>query len=122
MLDEYLYQLRMSFNRLLYPLWFDADITLCNGGGAVLQQSLHQRNIIAVVLVDFRRVPLAEAVSADALIAQIITDASKNFLHFPCRDGEDQLGAPDPMPQTAILDILLNHERNQNMKTPPDQH
>ena len=49
---------------------------------------------------------------ADALIAQIIADASKDFLHFPCRDGEDQLRVLDPIPQAVILDVLLNHERD----------
>ena len=81
----------MPFNRLLDPLRLNADVSLGHGGGAVLQEPLDKGNVIAVVLVDLRRVPLAEAVRADALIAQIVTDASKNLLHFPCRDGEDQL-------------------------------
>lgn len=86
----FLYQLRMAFDGLLYPLWLNANVSLCHRCAAVLQESLNKGNVIAVVLVNLRRVPLAEAVSADSLIAQIIADASKDLLHFPCRDWEDQ--------------------------------
>ena len=59
----------MVLNCLLYPLRFDADVSLGSGGGTVLQESLHQSNIASVGLVDFCSVPFAEAVGADALIA-----------------------------------------------------
>jgi len=58
----------MPFNRLFYPLRLDADVALCDGGGAVLQKPLNKGNVEAVVLVNLRRIPFAEAVSADALI------------------------------------------------------
>ena len=57
----------MSLNRLFYPLRLNADVTLGDGGGAVLQESLDKGDVIAVGLVDFRSIPLAETVSADAL-------------------------------------------------------
>ena len=47
----------MSLNRLFNPLRLDADITLCDGGGAVLQKPLDKGDVEAVVLVDFRCVP-----------------------------------------------------------------
>ena len=67
-----LQQLCMVLNRLFDPLWLNADVTLGSGSGTVLQQPLHQRNVETVIVVDFRCVPLAEAVGADALIAQIV--------------------------------------------------
>ena len=78
----------MSFNRLIDPLRFNADVALRDGCAAVLQKALDKRNVEAVVLVDLRGVPFAEAVSADALIAEVVTDAGKDLLNFPRRDGE----------------------------------
>ena len=106
------YQLRMSFNRLLDPLRFDADVALRDGCAAVLQQTLDKGNVEAVVLVNLRGVPLAEAVSADALIAEVVTDAGKDLLNFPRRDGENQITVSDAISQAVILDVLLNHERD----------
>ena len=36
-----LHQHRMILNGLFNSLWFNADVTLCGGGAAVLQQSLN---------------------------------------------------------------------------------
>lgn len=107
-----LYQFRMSFNRLLDPLRFDANVSLRDGCAAVLQQTLDKGDVIAVVPVDFRGVPLAEAVRADALIAEVVTDAGKDLLHFSRGDGEDSLSRSDAVAQTVILDVLLDHERD----------
>ena len=49
---------------------------------------------------------------ADAFITQVITDASKDLLHFPCRDGENQVGVFYTVAQTVILNVLLDHERD----------
>ena len=65
---------------LFYPLRLYAYIPLRDGGGAVLKQSLHKGNVIAVIPVNLRCVPLAEAVGADTLIAEVVTDARKDFL------------------------------------------
>ena len=100
----------MPLNCLLDPLRLDADVSLRHRCAAVLQEPLNKSNIIAIVLVDLRGVPLAEAVCADPFIAQIIADASKDLLHFPCGDGEDQVGALYPIPQAIILDVLLDHK------------
>ena len=102
----------MSLNRLFYPLWFYADVSLRHGGGAVLQKALHKGDVIAIIAVDLCRIPFAEAVGADPLIAQVITDASKDLLHFPCRDGEDQIEMLDAVAQAVILNVLLDYERD----------
>ena len=49
------------------PLRLNADIALSDGSGGVLQQALDKGDVITVGLVDFRSIPLAETVSADAL-------------------------------------------------------
>ena len=69
-----LYQLRVVLNCLFDLLRFDADVPLCGGCAAVLQQSLNQRNVKSVCVVDLRCIPLAETVGADPLITQIVAD------------------------------------------------
>lgn len=63
----------MPFNSLLNLLLLNADISLRHGGGGVLQELLHQGNVIVAVFVDLRGIELPEAVGADACIAQVIT-------------------------------------------------
>ena len=58
----------MILNCLLNSLRLNADVSLGGGCTAVLQEPLYQRNIEAVGIVDFRSVPLAEAVGADTLV------------------------------------------------------
>ena len=65
----------MILNCLLYSLRLNADIPLCGGGTAMLKETLHQRYVKAVCVVDFCCVPLAKAVGADSLEAQVIAHA-----------------------------------------------
>ena len=109
---EALKKLRMVLDSLLYPLRLNADIPLCGGGAAVLQQPLHKGNVITVILVNLRCVPLAEAVSAYVGIVKIITDDCKLLLDCPFRDRKNALRAPDAVAQTVVLNILLNNQRN----------
>ena len=55
----------MSLNGRFNPLRLNANVTLGDGGGAVLQKPLDKGNVVAVGLVDFRSIPLAETVSTD---------------------------------------------------------
>ena len=48
----------MVQNRGFNSLRLNADITLCNGGGAVLQKALDKGNVKAVGLINLSRVPL----------------------------------------------------------------
>lgn len=102
----------MTCNRGFNSLRLNADITLCNGGGAVLQKALDKGNVKAVGPVNLSRVPFAEAVCADALDAQVTADKGKLLLHSAFRDGEDQIIPADAVPQTVVLDVLRNHERD----------
>ena len=53
-------------------LWLNADISLRGGGGTMLQQPLNQRDVVIVFVVDLRRIPFAETVSADPFQIQIV--------------------------------------------------
>ena len=66
-------QLRVSLNSRFNPLRLDADVALRGRCGTVLQEPLYKGNIIAVVLINLRGVPFAEAVGADVLIAKVVT-------------------------------------------------
>ena len=102
----------MILNGLFDPLWLDANVTLCGGGTAVLQEPLDKGDVIAVRLVDLRCVPFTKAVSADALIAEIVTDNGKLLLHGSGCDGKEQVIFSDVVSQTVILDILGDDHGN----------
>ena len=102
----------MSLNGRFDSLWLNANVTLSNGGGAVLEKSLNKSNVIPVGLVDFRSIPLAETVCADSLESQIVTDDGKLLLHSPFRDGENQVFSADAIPQAVILHILSDDKRD----------
>ena len=91
-------------------LRLDTDVPLCGECTAVLQQSLHQRNVKAVCIVDFRCVPLAKTVGTDTLVPQVIADNMKLLLHGSFCNGKHQVIPADSIPQTVILHILLNSE------------
>ena len=76
----------MPFNRFFDPLRLNADVSLGRSGGAVLQEPLDKGNIKPIRLVNLGGVPLAEAVGADALKAQVITDDGKLLLDGSLRD------------------------------------
>lgn len=59
----------MILYRRFNPLWLNANIPLRGACAAMLQQPLHQRNIIAIIFINLRGVPFAEAVGADICIA-----------------------------------------------------
>ena len=102
----------MILNCLLNLLRFDADVSLRGGCGTVLKEPLHQCYVKAVCVVDFRCVPLAEAVGTDTLVPQIVADNVKLFLHGPFGDGKHKVVPADAVSQTVILHVLLNDQRN----------
>ena len=104
------HQLSMSLNCLLYPLRLNADVPLSHRRRTVLQESLNKGNIVAVVFVDFRCIPLAEAVSADALIAKVVADNGKLLLYGALCDGENQVFALYPIAQAVVFYVLLYDE------------
>ena len=57
----------MSFDGGFDSLGFDADVSLSNGGGTVLQEPLDKCNVVPAGFVNLSGVPLAETVGADAL-------------------------------------------------------
>ena len=107
-----LYQLCMVLNCLLNSLGFNADVPLGGGCAAVLQKPLHKGNVEPVIVVDFRCVPLAEAVGTDALVVQIVAHDFQLLLDCPLRDRENQLIVADTVAQTVVLNVLLNDKGN----------
>lgn len=102
----------MALNRLLDPLRLDADVALGDGGGAVLQEPLDEGDVVAVVLVDLCGVPFAEAVGADAFVAQIVTDDGELLLDRSGGHREDQVIAAYSVAQTIVFDVLLDDQRD----------
>ena len=82
----HLYQLCMILNCLLNFLRLNADVPLCGGCGTVLKEPPHQCYVKAVCVVDFRCVPLAEAVGTDTLVNR--KKLSKNRLQILFRSGD----------------------------------
>ena len=89
----------MSLDGCFNSLRLNANVSLGDGGRAVLEKPLDKGDVIAVGLVDFRSIPLSEAVGADALKSQVVTDDGKLFLHSPFRNGKDQIFSADAVPQ-----------------------
>ena len=102
----------MSLNRRFDPLRLNADVALCHGGGAVLSEPLDKGNVKPIRLVNLRRVPLAEAVGADSLEAQVSTDDGELLLDRPFRNRKNQVVPLDAVSQTVVLDVLLDNQRD----------
>ena len=102
----------MILYRLFDPLWLDTDIPLRGAGTAMLQKPLHQGNIETIGIIDFRCIPLAKAVGADSLEAQVIADNMQLLLHCPLCDGKHQFCAPDVVAQTVVFDVLVYDHGN----------
>ena len=103
-----LYQPCMSLYCLFYALRLYANVALCRGGAAMLQEPLNQGNIIAAVGVDLCCIPLPETMGGYALIAQIVAHKGKLFLDGPFCDGEKGLCASNRITQSVVFQILLD--------------
>ena len=102
----------MILSCLLNLLRLNADVSLRGGCRTVLKEPLHQRYVYAVCVVDFRCVPLAEAVGTDTLVPQVIAANVKLLLHRSLCDRKHKVVPADAIPQTVILHVLLNAQRN----------
>ena len=102
----------MVLNGIFDPLRFDADVSLSNGGGTVLQESLDKGNVIPAGFVNLGGVPFAETVGTDTLKPQVIANDGKLFLNGAFCDGENQVLFADAVPQTVVLHILSDHQRD----------
>ena len=98
----------MPFNGLLQLLLLDADIALSDCGGAVLQELLDENDIVAVVIINLRRIELAEAVRADILaVPQIGADALQLLLHSSLGNGEYPCLRSDIVVEAIAADELI---------------
>ena len=92
---------------LLYPLRLNADVPLGHSGRTMLQEPLHKGYVITIVFVYLCCIPLAEAVSADTLIAEVVADNGKLLLYGALCDGENQVFALYPIAQAVVFYVLL---------------
>ena len=102
----------MSFDGGFDSLGFDADVSLSNGGGTVLQEPLDKCNVVPAGFVNLSGVPLAETVGADALKTQVVTNDGKLLLNGALCDRENQVLFADAISQTVVLDVLCNDQRD----------
>ena len=73
----------------------------------MLQELLHQGNVIVAVLVNLCGVKLAEAMGADACIAQVVTNQLLLLLDSSGGDGVDQLLRQNLVIQAVAADELI---------------
>ena len=99
----------MALNRLLNPLRLNADISLCCSCAAVLQESLNQDNVIPIGFVDLRGIPLAKAVGADSIVAQVVAYDPQLLLDHPLCNGEYYIRPSDAIAQAIVLNVLVKH-------------
>ena len=85
----------------------------------MLQQPLHQRDVVIVFVVDLRCIPLAETVGADPFQIQIVAHDFQLLLDGSFSDREDQIVPADAISQAVVFDILLNQERNSEYSALP---
>lgn len=82
-------QHQMTLDSLFKLLLLDADVPLCDCGGTMLQKLLDENDIVAVVIINLRRIELAEAVRADILaVPQVGAYALQPLLHSSFGDGK----------------------------------
>ena len=101
----------MSLDGLLHLPGLDADVPLGDGGTAVLEELLHQGDIVIAVLIDFGGIVLPEAVGADVPIAQVVADRFQMPLNGPLRHWENSLLLRDTMVQAVAPDELIEGQR-----------
>ena len=78
----------------------------------MLQEPLDESNVVPAGFVNLCGVPLAETVGADALKAQVVADDGELLLNCAFSDGENQIFSADTIPQTVILHILSDDQRD----------
>ena len=100
-------QLQMIFNGLLHLPGLDTDVPLGHSCAAVLQELLHQGDVIPVVPVDLRGIELAEAVGADALDVQVVAHQLQLLLDRPLRQREDNGVGGDAVVNAVAADKLI---------------
>ena len=91
----------MVFNCRLYLFGLDPDITLRDRRAAVLQELLHQCNVIAAVAVYLSRIELAKAMGTDCGNIQIITNKLQLLLHSSFRQRKY-----DSIVRDAVVDTV----------------
>lgn len=102
----------MSLDGLLHLPGLDADVPLGDGGAAVLEELLHQGDIVIAVLIDFGGIVLPEAVGANVPIAQVVADRFQMPLDGSLCHWENSLLLRNAMVQAVAPDELIEGQRD----------
>lgn len=82
--------INVSRNRLFHLLITHADVAPGDHRTGMLQKPLNQHDVVTVLIVDACCVPLAKAVCADVLIAEMVADELEMVLDLSCADGKQK--------------------------------
>lgn len=88
------------------------DISLSNGNGAVLQELLHKRNVIAIILIYLGGKEFSERVRSDILITEIIYNFFEILLNCPFLNRKEQFFFIYAVINGIKPDILIDWKRN----------
>ena len=102
----------MPLNGILHLSLLDADVPLGYGSAAVLEELLHQSDVVMTVFINLRGIILAETVGADPRIPQIVTHRFQMPLDRSLRHWENPLLLRDAVVQAVAPDELIEGQRN----------
>lgn len=101
----------MSLDGLLHLPGLDADVPLGDGGTAVLEELLHQGDIVMAVLIDFGGVVLPKTVGTDIPVTQVVADRFQMPLDGPLCHWKNSLLLRNAMVQAVAPDELIEGQR-----------
>ena len=88
------------------------DISLGNGNGAMLQELLHKRNVIAIILIYLGGKEFSERVRSDILITEIIYNFLQILLNCSFLNRKEQFFFIYTVINGIKPDILINRKWN----------
>lgn len=90
----------------------DTDVAPGDVRGRVLKKVLNEDDVMARLVVDVSGVPLAEAVGADVLIAEIVADELEVVLYLPNRDGEQKVSVGQLVALGVVAEEIVHRFGN----------
>ena len=102
----------MPLNGILHLSLLDADVPLGYGSAAVLEELLHQSDVVMTVFINLRGIILAETVGADIPVAQVVADSLEVPLNRPLGHREYPPVFRDAVVQAVAPDELIECQRN----------
>lgn len=97
----------MIFDGLFHLSLLDTNVSLSDGGAAVLQEMLDKGNVITVVPVNLRGIELPEGMGSYVPDIQVVTHQLELLLDSTFREGENRFRRGNVMFQAVELDELI---------------